>query len=77
MPTYRLRMINEHFDQCVELEAPCIESARKKALATAISIAADAVSGGEPFFGAELVITEGANQLSRHIISVGASRLQS
>lgn len=76
MPTYRLRIINEHFNQSVELDAPDIASARKKAIATAIGIAADPVSEGDPFFGAELIITESENQISRYVVSVGASQLK-
>lgn len=76
MPTYRLRIINEHFNQSVELDAPDIESARRKAIATAIGIAAEAVSEGESFFGAELIITEGENQIGRHVVSAGASPLK-
>lgn len=76
MPTYRLTIINEHFDQSVELDAPDIETARRKAIASGIAIAADLVSAGESFFGAELIVDDGKGQVSRQVISVGTSPLK-
>lgn len=76
MATYNTEIINEHFSQSGELEARDNVSAWKKAIASAIAIAADQVSHGNPFFGAEVILKEGNTLIGRYVVSVGATPLK-
>jgi hypothetical protein len=76
MPTYRITIVNEHFSQGAEQDAPDVSKAWQKALDAAITIAADQVSHGNPFFGAEVTLEEGNKQIGRYVVSVGASPLK-
>jgi len=76
MPTYRVSIINEHFSQDGEQEAPDVVTAWQKALRATIEIAADEVSHGNPFFGAEVKLEEGNKQIGRYVVSVGATPLK-
>lgn len=75
MPTYRVTIVNEHFSQEGEQEAADNIDAWKKAIASAIEIAADQVSHGNPFFGAEVLLESGDEQIGRYVVSVGATPL--
>src|SRR4051812_13012165 len=50
MPTYRISIVNEHFSQAAEQDAPDVAEAWKSAIGSAIAIAADQVSHGNPLF---------------------------
>ena len=76
MVTYRLTIVNEHFSQEGELEAPDMLEAWQKAITSTIAIAGDQVSHGNPFFGAEVTIEEGNKRIGRYIVSVGATPLK-
>jgi hypothetical protein len=76
MPTYRVTIVNEHFSQSGEQEAPDVVGAWQKAIAGAIAIAADQVSHGNPFFGAEVTVDEGNKRIGRYVVSVGATPLK-
>ena len=76
MPTYRVTIVNEHFSQDGEHEANDVVTAWQKAIRAAIEIAADQVSHGNPFFGAEVRLEEGNKQIGRYVLSVGASPLK-
>ena len=76
MPNYRLSIINEHFSQEGEHEATDVVAAWQKAISAAIEIAADQVSHGNPFFGAEVKLEEGNKQIGRYVVSVGATPLK-
>ncbi|TCJ38393.1 hypothetical protein [Parafrankia sp. BMG5.11] len=76
MTTFRIEIINEHFEQSAELEASDVITAWRKAMQSTITIAADQVSHGNPFFGAEVKLTEGKKQIGRYIVSVGATPLK-
>ena len=56
MPTYRVSIVNEHFIASEEQEAADVVNAWQKAIGSAIAIAADQVSHGNPFFGAEVTL---------------------
>lgn len=75
MPTYRLSIVNEHFSQSAEQEARDVVEAWQKAIGAAIAIAADQVSHGNPFFGAEVTLEEGNKQIGRYVVAVGATPL--
>ena len=76
MSIYTVTIVNEHFSQIGEEEAPNNSEAWKKAIASAISIAADQVSHGNPFFGAEITIAQGDEHVGRYLVSVGATPLK-
>ena len=76
MPTFNIDIINEHFAQSAELEAKDAVTAWQKAIRSTITIAADQVSHGNPFFGAEVTLTEGNKQIGRYVVSVGATPLK-
>ena len=76
MPTYRVSIVNEHFSHSGDEEAPDVVKAWQKAIASAIAIAAEQVSHGSPFFGAEVTVEEGNKTIGRYVVSVGASPLK-
>ena len=76
MPTYRVTIVNEHFSDSAEQEAPDVVRAWQSAIASAIAIAGDQVSHGNPFFGAEVTLEEGNKQIGRYVVSVGATPLK-
>ena len=76
MPSYTVTIVNEHFSQTGEQESPDNISAWKTAISSAITIAADQVSHGNPFFGAEVTVAQGKEQIGRYLVSVGATPLK-
>jgi hypothetical protein len=76
MPTYRVTVINEHFSQAGEHEAADVAQAWQGAIASAIAIGQDQVSHGNPFFGAEVTLEKGGEQIGRYVVSVGATPLK-
>ena len=76
MPTYRLSIINEHFSDTANLKAKDELRAWQEAIKTAITIAADQVSHGSPFFGAEIRLAQGKTLAGRYVVSVGATPLK-
>jgi hypothetical protein len=76
MPTFRISIVNEHFTQEGKQEARDVVEAWQKAIASAITIAADQVSHGSPFFGAEVRVEQGEELLGRYVVSVGATPLK-
>lgn len=76
MNSYELKIINEHFSQAGEMEAADDIKAWQKAIASTIEIAADQVSHGSPFFGAEVILSHGNKQIGRYVVSVGATPLK-
>jgi hypothetical protein len=58
-PSYTVTIVNEHFSQTGKEEARDNIEAWKSALSTAIEIAGDQVSHGNPFFGAEVTLAQG------------------
>ena len=76
MPSYTITIVNEHFSQTGEQEAPDNIAAWKSAIAGAIDIAGEQVSHGNPYFGAEVIIAQGDEQIGRYVVSVGATPLK-
>lgn len=74
--TYRISVVNEHFRASNEHECDEVTKAWQQAIRGAIEIAADQVSHGAPFFGAEVTLDEGKHRVGRYIVSVGASPLK-
>jgi len=75
MPTYRITVVNEHFSQSGEDDARDVVEAWQKAIGTAIAIAGDQVSHGNPYFGAEVTLEAGNNRIGRYVVAVGATPL--
>lgn len=76
MPRYTVTIVNEHFSQTGEQESTDNIEAWKAAISSAITIAADQVSHGNPFFGAEVTVAQGKEQIGRYLVSVGATPLK-
>ena len=76
MATYRISVINEHFSSSDEHECDDVVKAWQQALRGAIEIAAEQVSHGNPFFGAEVTVEEGNKQIGRYVVAVGATPLK-
>lgn len=76
MPNYRVTIVNEHFSQDGEQEAPDAVHAWQQAIQSAIEIAGEQVSHGNPFFGAEVTIEDGKTTIGRYVIAVGATPLK-
>lgn len=75
MPSYTVTIVNEHFSQTGEQESSDNITAWQTAIASTITIAAEQVSHGNPFFGAEVTITQGNEKIGRYLVSVGATPL--
>ena len=76
MPTYRVSIVNEHFAASENQESPDVVVAWQAAIRSAITIAADQVSHGNPFFGAEVTLEKGSERLGRYVVSVAAAPLK-
>jgi hypothetical protein len=76
MPIFTIRITNSDFDTKDEYEHPDLETAKGQALKGALQMGADEVVRGQPFFGAEVCVTQGSEPGARFVVSVGASPLQ-
>lgn len=76
MPTFRVTVINADFRACEDYDLPSVEAARKQGIKAALAMGMDEVQAGKPFFGAEVRVEDGAETVSRAVVSVGASPLQ-
>jgi hypothetical protein len=76
MATYRLSITNGHFSDAMDLKAGDEMRAWQEAIKATITIAADQVSHGSPFFGAEVRLDEGERLVGRYVVSVGATPLK-
>jgi hypothetical protein len=76
MRTYRVSIINEHFSASEDQKAVDVTKAWQSAIGSAIAIAADQVSHGNPFFGAEVILDEGSQRIGRYVVSVAAAPLK-
>ena len=76
MPSFNVTVLNEHFVSKEKLQAADEPSALEAAIKSALDIAAEQVSAGKPFFGAEVTLARGEERLSRMVVSVGAAPLK-
>jgi hypothetical protein len=76
MAKYRVSIINEHYSASEEQDYGDIVKAWRGAIRTAITIAADQVSHGSPFFGAEVTLEQGSKRIGRYVVSVAAAPLK-
>ena len=75
MPTYRIHMINEHFEASDEFEAPNEEAAHQAAIKSALEIGIEEVAKGHKLFAAEVRVTHEDAPPKRFIATVGTSPL--
>jgi hypothetical protein len=76
MAKYRVSIVNEHFSASEVQEAADVVKAWQKAIRSAITIAADQVSHGNAFFGAEVTLEQGKKRIGRYVVSVAAAPLK-
>ena len=76
MANFQMSIVNEHFADTAGLEAKDELHAWQEAIKSAIVIAADQVSHGNPFFGAEVKLENGNKLIGRYVVSVGAAPLK-
>ena len=76
MATYQISVVNEHLTSSNEHESADVLTALKYAIRSALDIAADQVSHGSPYFGAEVRLEEGNKLIGRYVVSAGASPLK-
>jgi len=76
MATYRISVVNEHFSSSNEHDFGDVTKAWQQAIRAALDIAADQVSHGNPYFGAEVRLEQGNKLIGRYVISAGASPLK-
>jgi hypothetical protein len=76
MEKFRVSIVNEHFSASEEQESTDVVKAWQVAIRSAITIAADQVSHGNPFFGAEVTLEQGNKRLGRYVVSVAAAPLK-
>jgi len=76
MPKFRVSIVNEHFAASEEQQSADVVAAWQTAIRSAIAIAAEQVSHGNPFFGAEVTLDEGNKRIGRYVVSVGATPLK-
>lgn len=76
MAIYSVSIVNEHFSATEEQESTDVAKAWQKAIRSAIMIAGDQVSHGNPFFGAEVTLDQGNKRVGRYVVSVGATPLK-
>lgn len=75
MPTYTIRVINSEFTADDEHDLGDLSTAKMQALKGALEIASEEVLKGLPFFGAEVRVERGGDQVARFLVSVGTSPL--
>ena len=76
MAIYSVSIVSEHFAATEDQESPDVLKAWQKAIRSAVVIAADQVSHGNPFFGAEVTLDQGNKRIGRYVVSVGATPLK-
>ena len=76
MANFQMSIVNEHFSDTAALEAKDELHAWQEAIKSTIVIAADQVSHGSPFFGAEVRLKSGNKLMGRYVVSVGAAPLK-
>jgi len=73
---FKISVVNESFATSEDHEAPSVETARTKALQAALQIGVDEVLRGKNFFAAEVKVQTANELVSRLVVSVGASPIQ-
>lgn len=76
MATYHVTVVNEHYVSSNEHQCNDVADAWRHAIKSAVQIASEEVSHGNPLFAAEVVLDEGKKRIGRYVISVGVSPLK-
>lgn len=75
MPSFRITIVNEHFESTSEEELTDFDSAKSSAIKGALELGAEQILGGKPLFGAEIIIGQGVIR-QRFILSIATSALK-
>lgn len=75
MPSYRIRLINSHFESVDEVNFVSLDAAQKSAIATAMTIVSEAIVAGERTSAVELQISETEELLSRQVVALSVTDL--
>lgn len=75
MPTFQIIVANSEFDTNIKQDFDNIDDAKKQALKGVLDVASEQVVAGEPFFGAEVIVTDGRSR-ERFIVALGVSTLK-
>jgi hypothetical protein len=70
------RGVNSDFEAGDDVEAPEFEAAKRQALRAALTIGADEICDGTPFFGAEVRVELDGELKQRFLIGIGQSPLK-
>jgi len=76
MATFQIRIVNHRFSASADHECPERESAVREAIKSALEIGVELISGGAPFFAAEVRVEQHGRLLERHMVTTGTSPLQ-
>ena len=76
MPTFTISVVDETFSASEEYEGPSADAAVTQAIKAALQIGAEEVVSGKPFFVAEVKVANGGETVTRYVVSIGASPLQ-
>lgn len=76
MANYQITVTNRVFQSRNTQELPTRAAATKQGLSAALTMGAEEVAQGEPYFGAEVCIEDDDGRIDRFVVSVGASPIQ-
>lgn len=76
MPVFRIHVVNSDFEAGDDIDAPEFEAAKRLALRSALTIGADEICNGKPFFGAEVRVELDGELKERFLIGIGQSPLK-
>ena len=76
MPIFRISVVNHSFSACDEHELPSLADATRQGIKAALEIGTDEVTNGKAYFGAEVRVEDGEENLRRFVVSVGMSPIQ-
>jgi hypothetical protein len=76
MQRFKISVVNESFATSEDHEAKSVETARSRALQAALQIGVDEVLRGKNFFAAEVKVEAADEVVTRLVVSVGASPIQ-
>ena len=76
MQRFKISVVNETYATSEDHEAPSLETARSRGLQAALQIGVDEVLRGKNFFAAEVKVEAGDELVTRLVVSVGASPIQ-
>lgn len=76
VPTFTIAIVNDEFNSCEEQECKDIMAARERAVGATLTIAAEQVKAGKPYFGAVVTVSQEGEEIASFVVSAGATKLQ-